>query len=349
VYVAYGTVPAVAAVLWGLKPAVIAVVAAAVVRLWGRAVRTGAAAALAVGALACMLGGAPFPWIVLGAAIAGWLVGQTWPGALQTAAHGGPAAESATWDQGSGSLAASRRPSRSRLVQCLLAAAVLWGLPMAGLAWACGWEGALARMGLFFTQAALVTFGGAYAVLPYVRDHAIAAGWLRPGQMLDGLALGETTPGPLIMVVAFVGFVGGAQAAGLGWWGAVLGCLVATYFTFLPSLVLVLAGAPWFERTRGQVRLASALSGITAAVVGVVFHLALTLGLQVMLLPAGTDWLAQWARAAAGRGPGSAPAGVDGWALVLAAAAWVCLVRWRVGVVPVVLGCGLAGLLSWLV
>jgi len=187
-----------------------------------------------------------------------------------------------------------------------------------------GWQAPLSQMGWFFTQAALVTFGGAYAVLPFVAKHSLEVyGWLNPAQMIDGLALGETTPGPLIMVVSFVGFVGGFQTADMGWTGAVLGCLIATWFTFLPSFVFILLGAPLIEGMRGELRLTALLSGITAAVVGAILHLAVFFGRRVFLPDDGQP---------------------DVVSIAVAAAAFVALWRFKADVVLVVLGCGVLGL-----
>ena len=210
----------------------------------------------------------------------------------------------------------------------------LWLFALALLVAAHGPGSTLPRMGWFFTKAALLTFGGAYAVLPYVYQGAVETyGWLTPVQMIDGLALGETTPGPLIMVVAFVGFVGGwtrqlfgpdalllAGAAGAG---------VATFFTFLPSFLFILAGGPLVESTHGQLRFTAPLTGITAAVVGVIVNLALFFAWHV-LWPQGWHGGFEWPAAAIG------------------AAAAIVLFRHKAGVIPVILACGAAGLASTL-
>ena len=179
-----------------------------------------------------------------------------------------------------------------------------------------GWEGTLTQMGWFFTKAALLTFGGAYAVLPYVYQGAVEHyGWLSALQMIDGLALGETTPGPLIMVVAFVGFLGAGVA----------GALVATYFTFLPSFIFIFMGAPFIETTHGNLKFSAPLTGITAAVVGVILNLAVFFAYHV-LWPQGTDGPFDWTSAAIGL------------------AALVALFRFKAGVMPVIGACALAGL-----
>jgi chromate transporter len=178
----------------------------------------------------------------------------------------------------------------------------------------------------FFTQAAFVTFGGAYAVLPYVRHAAVEThGWLREGEMMDGLALGETTPGPLIMVVAFVGFVGGWRSD--PGWGGLLGSAVATWFTFLPSILFILLGAPTVERTRHVPALHAPLAAVSAAVVGVIANLAVLFGRHTLF---------------------EVRNGFDPFAAALAAGALFGLLRLRWNVVLVVVGCGLAGLLRGL-
>ena len=193
----------------------------------------------------------------------------------------------------------------------------------------------LPRMGWFFTKAALLTFGGAYAVLPYVYQGAVETyAWLTPVQMVDGLALGETTPGPLIMVVAFVGFVGGWTKAVFGpdalAMAGVAGACVATFFTFLPSFLFILAGGPLVETTHGQLRFTAPLSGITAAVVGVIVNLAVFFAWHVFW-PHGWD-------------AGSALHGIDIAGLAVGVIATAALFRFKAGVIPVILACGAAGL-----
>jgi chromate transporter len=190
-----------------------------------------------------------------------------------------------------------------------------------------GVDGTLARMGWFFTKAALMTFGGAYAVLPYVVQGAVEHyGWLSASQMIDGLALGETTPGPLIMIVAFVGFVGGWTHALFGADARLLagaaGAAVATLFTFLPSFVFILAGGPLVESTRGNVRMTAPLTAISAAVVGVIASLAVFFGGQVFMAGGQPHWQA----------------------IAIGLAATVALLRFKVGTIPLILACALAGL-----
>jgi chromate transporter len=226
---------------------------------------------------------------------------------------------------------AHARFSRARLARVLGVGAVLWVAGMALLVATGGWSGLLAQLGWFFTKAALLTFGGAYAVLPYVYQGAVEQQqWLSAAQMIDGLALGETTPGPLIMVVAFVGFLAAWSQPFLGTDSALLSGVVAacfvTAFTFLPSFVFILAGGPLVESSQGRLGFTAPLTAITAAVVGVIVNLALFFAYHVL-------WPQGWA------GP------LDAVAAAIAVAATLALVRWQVGVMPLLLVCAAAGLL----
>jgi len=203
-----------------------------------------------------------------------------------------------------------------------------------------GWNGALTQMGWFFTKAALLTFGGAYAVLPYVYQGAVEHyHWLSATQMIDGLALGETTPGPLIMIVTFVGFLGGWSQLPLGpdalLMAGVVAAVVVTYFTFLPSFLFILAGGPLVESTHGNLKFTAPLSAITAAVVGVILNLAVFFA-----------WHVFWPQGFEGQ--------FDGIAVLIGASALLALFRYKAGVIPVIVACGAAGLLllsvkPWLV
>ena len=347
-YMAFGAVPAVAAVLWGIKPAVAAIVLQAVHRMANKTLKNPlqapvlpALAAMSFIAIAWLK--LPFPWVVLVAALCGW-AGQRWlPGQFggSAAGHGAGqpvAGQLPAWIDDDTPTPEHARFSRSRLAKLVFVGALLWLLPMAVLvAWQ-GWHSTLAQMGWFFTKAALLTFGGAYAVLPYVYQGAVDHfGWLTAAQMMDGLALGETTPGPLIMVVAFVGFVGGwgQQVLGPGalWAGAALAATVVTWFTFLPSFIFILVGGPLVESTHGKPHFTAPLAAISAAVVGVIASLALFF-IAHLAMPAG----------AAGR--------FDYAALLLAALAALALLRFKVGIIPVIAACALAGwgasLLHWM-
>ncbi len=277
-YTVWGQHPWGQALLWGLKPAVTALVLQAVHRMATRTLQRPWLWALAALSLAGMLAGVGFACLILGAGLIGALVARWRP-----VAPGGHTPAAAT----AGSAPAwidddSPTPphARYRLPRLLRAAAIglgLWALTLGGLALAFGPAHTLTRMGGFFTEAALLTFGGAYAVLPFVTQAAVSQfGWLGATQMMDGLALGETTPGPLIIVVAFVGFLGGHGQALLGdpLLGGIAAACVVTWFTFLPSFVFILAGGPLVESTRHMPALAGPLQAITAAVIGVVLHLA---------------------------------------------------------------------------
>ena len=341
VYLAWGHVSAVAGALHGIKPAVVAIVVHAAWRIGGRVLRhplhwgIAAAAFVAIFALAV-----PFPAIVLAAGVVGYAGGRLRPALFVVApARGGPATAGggghspAVIDDDTPPPAHARFEPR-RLAWTIGACVLLWATAIALLSAFAGGRSTLPAMAWFFTKAALLTFGGAYAVLPYVAQGAVETyGWLTAAQMIDGLALGETTPGPLIMIVAFVGFVGawthelfgsGAlPAAGLA------GAAVATFFTFLPSFLFVLAGAPMIESTHGRPRLNAPLAAISAAVVGVIVNLAAYFAGHVFW-PAGTA--------------GGILAGIDGFALGLFVLASFALLRFNTGVVPVIAGAAAAGL-----
>jgi chromate transporter len=317
-YAAHGNVPAVTAVFSGLKPAVVAIVAAALVRIGRRSLRGPAAWVLAAGAFgAIFFLQVPFPWVVLAALAVGLVVGRLWPGALLADRTDPP-------DRSDRSDAAPATPAW----RIAAVGTVLWLAPVLLAGALLGWGDTLPRMGMFFSQAALVTFGGAYAVLPYVGQQAVEHfGWLSAGQMLDGLGLAETTPGPLIMVLQFVGFLGAwNHPGGLDpLLAGTLGAVMTTWTTFVPSFVMIFLGAPYIERIRGYRPLAGALAAVTAAVVGVILNLAVWFGGQVLLPSTG---------------------GVDWFAAVVVAAAFAAMQLLRVGVIPVVLGGAVIGLLA---
>ena len=333
IYIVWGDVPVVAGLFYGIKPAVTAIVLQAAWRIGSRTLRNGwlwgiaAASFVAIFAL-----NVPFPAIVAAAALLGYVGGRVVPDKFRAGGGHGKAGVAA-----GAALIDDHTPTPphaqfrwSRLLGVLLVGAVLWLLPMGWLALALGWEHTLTQMGWFFTKAALLTFGGAYAVLPYVVQGAVGHyGWLSATQMIDGLALGETTPGPLIMVVAFVGFVGGYLKALFGpealfLAGAVAACVV-TWFTFLPSFLFILAGGPLVERTHGDIKFTAPLVAITAAVVGVILNLALFFGLHVL-----------WPEGLAGR--------FDVVAALIAGAALLALLRFKANVMLVIGVCALLGL-----
>ncbi len=334
VYLRFGEVAWVAGLFYGIKPAVTAVVLHAAHRIGSRALKNRWLVGLAVAAFVAIFGfQTPFPAIVAVAALVGWAASRWAPGVF---ALGG----------GHGSVATARGPaliddhtptpaharfSRGRLAAVLAAGLGLWALAMGGLLASQGVGSGLTQMGWFFTKAALLTFGGAYAVLPYVYQGAVESHhWLSAAQMIDGLALGETTPGPLIMVVAFVGFVGGWGQAVLGpehlFLGGALAATVVTFFTFLPSFVFILAGGPLVEATHGKLGFTAPLTAITAAVVGVILNLAVFFA-----------WHVLWPQGFAGA--------FDGAAAAITVAAAVALFRFQRGVMPVLGACAVAGLL----
>jgi chromate transporter len=339
VYLRFGDVPFVAGIFFGLKPAVTAIVLHAAHRIGTRALNNrwmwGLAAASFVAIFAF---DTPFPAIVGAAALIGWFGARRWPqvfalGGGHAGAHAGHGPALIDDDTPTPPHA---RFSRRHLARVLAAGLGLWLLVMAALVATNGLQGTLTQMGWFFTKAALLTFGGAYAVLPYVYQGAVETHqWLSGPQMIDGLALGETTPGPLIMVVAFVGFVGGWLKQVLGpdalLLGAALAATVVTFFTFLPSFVFILAGGPAVEATHGRLGFTAPLSAITAAVVGVILNLALFFAYQV--------W---WPQGFGGR--------FDALSALVTVAAVLALFRFKVGVMPLLGACAAVGLVaSWLV
>ena len=285
VYVTWGELPWLVGVFAVLKPAVLAIVLVAAWRLGRRILHTPLLIGLAIAAfLALALLRIPYPLVVIGAAVVGLVAGQVRPSVVvprhstaltgSSAAAEGLAIAPALHDDATPTPEHARW-SRRRLLITLLVWAIALLLPLAALVMVAGWNGPLAVMARFFTRVALLSFGGAYAVLPYVAQGAVEQfGWLSADQMLDGLALGETTPGPLIMVVAFVGFMGGWSTSAGSWPMAVAATLVTVWFTFLPSFGFILAGAPLVEASRGDLRLGAPLTAITAAVVGVIASLA---------------------------------------------------------------------------
>lgn len=334
IYVRFGDVPIVAGLFYGIKPAVTALVLHAAWRIGTRALRHRGLWLIAAAAFVAVFAvGVPFPAIVIAAGAIGWIGGRVAP---QVFSPGGGHASGA----GRYGLAVidddtptppHARYSRLRLARVLGLGLAIWAVAMAGLVAFGGVDGLLAQLGWFFTKAALLTFGGAYAVLPYVFQGAVEQHhWLSASQMIDGLALGETTPGPLIMVVAFVGFVAGWAAPAFGanapLVGGIVAACVVTFFTFLPSFVFILAGGPLVEATHGKLGYTAPLTAITAAVVGVIVNLALFFAYHVL-----------WPRGFAGR--------FDLFSALVAVAATVALFRFKLGVIPLLGICAIAGLL----
>ena len=336
-YLAFGNVPAVAGILYGVKPAVVAIVLHAAWRIGSRALKRPVLWVIAALAFVAIFAfSAPFPAIVLAAAIIGYVGGRVAPtefavGGAHRAGSGSHAPAIIDDDTPTPPHARFRW---SRLLAVTIVCLSLWALALGSLI-ALRESGPLLQMAVFFSKAALLTFGGAYAVLPYVYQGAVETyAWLTPVQMIDGLALGETTPGPLIMVVAFVGFVGawtkevfGPQALVLA---GIAGACVATFFTFLPSFFFILAGGPLVETTHGQLRFTAPLTGITAAVVGVIVNLAVFFAWHVFWPRGATDgWIG----------------GLDFLALAIGVAAAIALFRFKLNVILVIAGCGAAGFL----
>ncbi len=333
VYLRFGELPVVAGIFYGLKPAVTALVLHAAHRIGTRALKNRWMWAIAGAAFVAIFAfDAPFPLIVIAAALVGHFGARRWPAVFSLGGGHGAAQK-----QYGAALIDDHTPtpphavfSRPRLFKVLGIGLGLWAVTMAALVLNQGLHATLTQMGWFFTKAALLTFGGAYAVLPYVYQGAVEQHqWLSGAQMIDGLALGETTPGPLIMVVAFVGFLGGWLKAVLGpdslFLGAALAAAVATWFTFLPSFVFILAGGPVVEATHGKLGFTAPLSAITAAVVGVILNLALFFAYHVL-----------WPQGFAGR--------FDAVSALIAVAAAVALFRFKVGVIPLLGACAAAGL-----
>ncbi len=285
VYVAFGTTTAVIALFAGLAPAVLAIVAQAVIRVGRRALAHPALVLLAVAAfLSLAVFGVAFPIVIGAAALVGWALGRVAPNTVSKSSGREGAVDGPAPLIPDDALH-TERPSGRRTVRVLLIGLVLWLAPVAVVAVLTGTNSVLTEQGLFFSGTALVTFGGAYAVLAFVAVQAVQTyAWLAPGEMVRGLALAETTPGPLIMVVQFVAFLGAYRDAGDldPWVAAVLASLLVTWVTFLPSFLFIFLGAPYVERLRGNRALSAALTGITAAVVGVIANLAVYFAVQTI-------------------------------------------------------------------
>ena len=334
VYIAFGEMSLVAGLFYGIKPAVTAIVVQAAHRIGSRALKSNWLWGIATASFfAIFAADVPFPAIVVGAALLGYAGGQVAPDKFKVGGGHGKADKTF----GPAVIDDNTPPPEhvkfrwSRLFWVIVAGALLWLVPMGILTAFYGWSHTLTQMGWFFTKAALLTFGGAYAVLPYVYQGAVGHyAWLTPTQMIDGLALGETTPGPLIMVVAFVGFVGGYIKALFGpdalFLAGAVAASIVTWFTFLPSFLFILAGGPLVESTHNDLKFTAPLTAITAAVVGVILNLALFFGYHVLWpkgFGAGFDWISS----------------------VIALAAGVALFRFKRNVIHVIAGCAVIGLI----
>ena len=329
-YLAFGETAIVMGIFAAIKPVVVAIIAHAVFRIGSHSLRHPTLWAIAgLSTIAMLISGALFPLILAVAVVIGIVGSRVAPKVFQdggghtaTAEAGGPAIIDDTTPT-----PLHARITTWRLVRTVAVSVAAWVLPVGALWLSLGPENSVVEMALFFSGAALLTFGGAYAVLPYVFHGAVSAGWATPAQMVDGLALGETTPGPLIMFVSFVGFVGGFGGEFLGegtsWVSGILAAVVATWFTFLPSFFFILAGGPYVEATRHHTAFASPLTAINAAVVGVVLSLAILFA-QNVFLPTNQA--------------------LDAVAIMIALLAAIALFRFRRSVMEVIAGGALLGL-----
>jgi len=347
VYAAYGKVGAVVALFFGLKAAVLAIVIEALVRVGRRALKTSAMRLIAAAAFVLIFFfGVPFPLIILGAGIVGFVGG--WSGHPLFQANAGHGAGGKHED--GESLLGEELPAHARpaIAHTLAVAAVwllLWLVPVAALLLTLGTTDVFSQIAVFFSKMALVTFGGAYAVLTYVAQQAVENyRWLAPGEMLDGLGMAETTPGPLIMVLQFVGFMAAFRAPGTlaPMLAGTLGGLLATWVTFTPCFLWIFLGAPFIEKLRGNAALNSGLSAITAAVVGVILNLAIWFAIHTIfreVFRVDQFGLAFDAPVAAS---------VNGWALLLSVAAALAIFRFKAGMIATLAGCSAVGLVLYL-
>lgn len=327
IYAAYGNVPQVSAVLDGFKSVVVAIVVEAVLKIAKKAFKNYWHAIIAVLAfIAIYFLHVPFPLIVIGAAILGFLIAKFTKASELQITDNKFQTESEISNLKS-KTKAQKPKTKNRILKLISVFAILWLIPFLTVGFAFGFENIAAKIYLFFSQAAFVTFGGAYAVLAYVNQAVVSSGWITSAQAVDGLALAETTPGPLIMVLQFIGFMTGWNNSGTinQTFFAVLCGLLTTFVTFLPSFFFIFVGAPYIEKLRHNKNLASALSGVTAAVVGVILNLALYFGWAVIF----------------------ANAQVSYFALVLAVLSFAALYFLKVDVLIVVIAGGLCGLAKY--
>ena len=339
VYIVFGDVPLIAGIFYGIKPAVTAIVVYAAYRIGSRTLKNNVLWAIATASFVAIFAlNVPFPFIVLGAAVIGFFGGRLAPEIFRVGGGHGT-----TIDPYGVALIDDNTPTPAhavfksdRLIQVVAIGLLLWIVSMGLLVMRFGWDHTLTQMSWFFTKAALLTFGGAYAVLPYVYQGAVDQfGWATATQMIDGLALGESTPGPLIMVVAFVGFIGGYVKEVFGpenlFLAGAVAATVVTWFTFLPSFVFILAGGPMIESAHNDLKFTAPLTAITAAVVGVILNLALFFGYHA-LWPQGFSGVFDWP------------------SVVLAVAACVALFKYKRNVIHVIAVSGLIGVgIRWFI
>ena len=344
IYAGFGHVGAVGALFFGLKAAVLAVVLQAVIRVGGRALRNRMMLGIAaVAFVAIFFLGVPFPVIVLAAGLLGWVGTRAGSPLFQVGGGHGRRAANALAE--ADSLLGEGQPAHAAVSAATARRAaalwlVLWLVPVLALVAILGAEATFSRIAIFFSEMAVVTFGGAYAVLAYVAQQAVATyHWLQPGEMLDGLGMAETTPGPLIMVTQFVGFMAAYRDPGAlsPMLAGTLGALLTTWVTFMPCFLWIFLGAPFVERLRGNKALSGALSAITASVVGVILNLAVWFALH--------SWFRETIRVGAGplRFDAPLPASLDPWALALSVAAITAVFWFKTGLIPTLLACAVAG------
>jgi chromate transporter len=344
-YAGFQELTLVQALFYGLKPAVMAVVLEAVVRIGRRALKNKVMVGLAVLAfVAIFFFDVPFPMIVLSAGVIGFVGGRLWPVWFQVI-KGDEVKEEEETAVITDTMAAHTQPTLHRAIKVLLICLALWWGPLLLLAVWLGPDHALTEIGVFFSKAAVVTFGGAYAVLAYVAQQAVDVfGWLRPGEMLDGLGMAETTPGPLIQVVQFVGFMGAYRQPGVlsPMIAGILGSVLTTWVTFVPCFLWIFLGAPYIEYLRGNQDLSAALSAITASVVGVILNLAVWFSLHTVFAVVDE------------RQVGLVKLFVPGWetadliSLLIAIAAFIALFRFKVSMLLTLAGSAVAGLVYFL-
>jgi chromate transporter len=343
IYALYGKIGIVAALFFGLKAAVLAIVLEAVVRIGKRALKNRILIGIAAAAfVAIFFFDAPFPLIILAAGLIGFFGGRAGLPQFQAGNHGNDAQDN---DNLLGEhLPAHASPNMGRSMRVAAIWLTLWLVPVLALVLILGRDDVFSQIAIFFSKMAMVTFGGAYAVLAYVAQQAVETyGWLQPGEMLDGLGMAETTPGPLIMVLQFVGFMAAFRDAGAlpPLLAGTLGGLLATWVTFAPCFLWIFLGAPYIEVLRGNRALSGALSAITAAVVGVILNLAIWFGIHTIF---GNVQAVEW-------GPFSFDApvweSVNGWALLLSGAAILAMFRFHVGMLPTLAATSIAGLILY--
>lgn len=345
VYALWGNIPFVAALFFGLKAAVLAIVIEAVIRVGRRALGNNVLVGVAgIAFIAIFFFNIAFPWIIVGAALVGYVATRL--GSTLFQGKGGHGSARKAGEVEPPSLLGDELPAHAHpsLAQTLRVSAIwlaLWLVPVAVILWSLGLDNAFSQIAIFFSKMAVVTFGGAYAVLAYVAQQAVESyKWVTPGEMLDGLGMAETTPGPLIMVLQFVGFLAAFRDSGAlsPLTAGVLGGLLATWVTFTPCFLWIFLGAPFIEKLRGNQALNGAMTAITAAVCGVILNLAVWFAVHtifqktILVRTAGLSF--------------DAPVlgSVNLWALVLAVGAAVAIFRFKLGMLTTLAACCAAGI-----